>query len=70
MGNQGNRDKAGNLGQTGQEAEKPAGTPGRVGNTGTGNWQQGNTDTNRTGSRPNRNDDDEDSGLGIRTGLR
>lgn len=70
MRNQGNRDQKSNLGQTGTDAEKPAGTAGRQGNTGTENWQQGNTDTNRSGSRPDRSDDDEDSGLGNRTGLR
>jgi hypothetical protein len=71
MGNQGNRDQEGNLGQPGRDSEKPAGTSGRTGNTGAENWQQGNTDTNRQGgSRPNRNDDDEDSALGNRTGLR
>ena len=70
MKNQGNRDRDGNLGQPGRESEKPAGTSGRTGNTGTENWQQGQTDTNRPASRPNRNDDDEDSGLGNRTGLR
>ena len=70
MSNQGNRDQEGNLGQPGKDSEKPAGTSGRTGNTGTENWQQGQTDTNRPVRRPNRNDDDEDSGLGNRTGLR
>ena len=69
MSNQGNRDREGNLGQSGRDAEKTAGTSGRQGNTGTENWQQGQTDTNRPASRP-RHDDDEDSGLGNRTGLR
>jgi len=68
MSNQGNRGKDGNLGQSG--TEKPTGSPSRQGNTGTENWPQGNTDTNRTGSRPHRNDDDEDSGFGNRTTLR
>jgi hypothetical protein len=67
--NQGDRDQESSLGQPGSDSEQPAGTTGRTGNSGTENWQQGNTDTNR---RPNRHDDDddEDSGLGIRTGLR
>ena len=68
MKNQGNRDRDGNLGQPGRQSEKPAGTTGSTGNTGTENWQQ--TDQNRPASRPRRNDDDEDSGLGNRTGLR
>ena len=70
MGHQDEREQKGNLDQPATDAEKPAGTTGRQGNTGTENWQQGNTDTNRSGSRPDRNDDDEDSGLGNRTGLR
>jgi hypothetical protein len=68
VGNQGNREQEDNPGQPGSDSEKPAGTTGRTGNGGTENWQQGNTDTNR---RPNRQyQDDEDSGPGIRTGLR
>ena len=67
MGNQGNREHDGNLGQPGSDSEKPAGTSGDTGNTGKESWQQGNTDTVR---RPKRQDDDEDSGLGNRTGLR
>jgi hypothetical protein len=68
---QGNRDQEGNLGRTGRDSDNPSGTSGRPGEAGTENWQQGNTDTNRQGgNRPNRNDDDEDSGLGNRTGLR
>lgn len=70
MSNQGNRDQQGNLGQTGRDSATPAGTPGRKDKSGTENWQQGQTDTNRPASRPNRHDDDEDSGLGNRTGLR
>jgi hypothetical protein len=68
VGNQGNREQEGNLGQPGSDSEKPAGTTGRTGNAGTENWQQGNTDTNRRSSR--QDDDDEDSGLGTRTSLR
>jgi hypothetical protein len=68
MSNQGNRDQEGNLGQPGRDSDKPAGTSGRQGNTGTESWQQ--NDTNRPASRPRRQDDDEDSGLGNRTGLR
>ena len=68
MSNQGNRDREGNIGQPGRESDKPAGTPGRQGNTSTESWQQNETD--RPASRPNRHDDDEDSGLGNRTGLR
>jgi hypothetical protein len=69
MSNQGNRDQEGNLGQPGRDSDKPAGTSGRQGNTGTESWQQ--NDTNRPASRPRRqDDDDEDSGLGNRTGLR
>ena len=67
MGNQGHREREDSLGQPGSDTEKPAGTSGRTGNTGTESWQRGNNDTNR---RPNRQDDDEDSGLGNRTGLR
>jgi hypothetical protein len=67
MGNQGNRERESHPGQPGSDSEKPAGTTGRTGNTGAENWQQGNSDTNR---RPVRHDDDEDSGLGNRTGLR
>ena len=68
MSNEGNRNRDGNLSHPARESEKPAGTSGRTGNTGTENWQQ--TDQNRPASRPRRHDDDEDSGLGNRTGLR
>ena len=68
MTNQGNRDREGNIGQPGRDSEKPAGTSGRQGNTSTENWQQ--NETNRPASRPTRHDDDQDSGLGNRTGLR
>ncbi len=68
MSNQGNRDREGNIGQPGRDSDKPAGTSGRQGNTGTESWQQ--NETQRPASRPNRYDDDEDSGLGNRTGLR
>jgi hypothetical protein len=67
VNNQGNRDQEGNLGRTGRDPGKPAGTSGRKENTGNENWQHGNSDTNRTGNRNHRNDDDEDSGLGNRT---
>jgi hypothetical protein len=69
VSNQDNRDREGNLGQTGRDSDSPAGTSGRQGNTGTENWQQGNTDANRPPpARPSRHDDeDEDSGLGNRT---
>jgi hypothetical protein len=70
MGKQAKGEQKNNLGQTGSDTDKPAGTTGRQGNTGTENWQQGNTDTNRSGSRPNRHDDDEDSAFGNRTTLR
>ena len=69
MSNQGNRDQEGNLGQPGKDPDRPAGTSGRTGNTGTESWQQ--NDQNRPATRPRRyDDDDEDSGLGNRTGLR
>jgi hypothetical protein len=64
----GNRDQQGNLGQGGKDSMTPAGASGRDGDSGTA--QPGNADTNRPASRPRRNDDDEDSGLGNRTGLR
>jgi hypothetical protein len=67
MSHQGNRDREDNVGQPGRESEKPAGTSGRTGNTGTENQP---TDQNRPASRPRRHDDDDDSGLGNRTGLR
>ena len=70
MRNQGNREREGNLGQTGRDSANPAGPSGREEDSGTGNWQQGQTDTNRPVTRPNSHDDDEDSGLGNRTGLR
>jgi hypothetical protein len=67
VGNQDNREQEGHLGQPGSDTEKPSGTSGRTGKTGTESWRQGDNDTSR---RPNRQDDDEDSGLGNRTGLR
>jgi hypothetical protein len=67
VSNQGNRDQEGNLGQTSRDPGSPTGTAGRQGNTGHENRQQGNSDTNRPGGRNNRNDEDEDSGLGNRT---
>ena len=68
MSNQGNRDRdqEGNFGQAGKDSANPAGTSGR-----TENWQKPNTDASRpAGSRPTRNDEDEDSPLGNRTGFR
>jgi hypothetical protein len=57
VSNQGNRDRdrEGNLGQIGRDSAKPAGTSGRQ------------DDVNRPVPRPNRNNDDEESGLGNRT---
>lgn len=68
MSNQGNREQEGNLGQPGKDHDRPTGTSGRQGNTGNEIWQP--NETNRPASRPRRDDDDEDSGLGNRTGLR
>jgi hypothetical protein len=70
MTSQGNRAPQGKPDQSGKDPANPAGAPEGQGNTSNENWQQGNTDTNRPASRPNRHDDDEDSGLGNRTGLR
>ena len=67
MSNQGKRDQEGN---PGRDAGNPAGTSGRPGDSGTQNWQQGHTDTNRPAPRPRRIDDEEDSGLGNRTTFR
>jgi hypothetical protein len=67
MGNQDNHEREGNLGQPGRDSDKPAGTSGRQGNTGTESWQQGHPDAIR---RPKRDDDDEDSGLGNRISQR
>jgi hypothetical protein len=60
MSKQANRDREGNLGQTGKVSETPAGTTGR----------QEQPQAPRPASRPKHYDDDEDSGLGNRTGLR
>ena len=60
MNKQGNRDREGNLGQSGKVSENPAGTTGR----------QERPELPRPASRPIRHDDDEDSLLGNRTGLR
>ena len=60
MNKQGNRDRDGNLGQTGKVSENPTGTTGR----------QDRPEPPRPASRPTHYDDDEDSGLGNRTGLR
>ena len=68
MSNQGDRDQEGNLGQPGRDSDKPAGTSGRQGNTSTESWQQ--NETHRPVPRPTRHEDDEDSALGNRTGLR
>jgi len=67
VGNQGNREQEGNLGQTDRDSQNPAGTSGRQGNTGTENWQQQTPDPK---PRPNRGEDDEDSGLGNRNTFR
>jgi hypothetical protein len=68
MSNQGNRDQEGNLGQPGRDSDKPAGTSGRQGNKSGESWQQ--NDQQRPAPRTPRYDDDEDSALGNRTGLR
>jgi len=68
VSNQGNRDRdqEGNVGQTGKDSANPAGTSGRH-----ENWPKDNSDPNRpAGNKPTRPDDDEDSGLGNRTGFR
>jgi hypothetical protein len=67
VSNQGNRDREqeDNLGQSGKDSANPAGTSGR-----NESWQKGNHDPNRPASKPTRSDEDEDSGLGNRTGLR
>jgi hypothetical protein len=67
MNNQGNRDRdqEGNLGQTGRDSADPAATSGRNEDP-----HKGNSDTNRPASKPTRSDEDEDSGLGNRTGFR
>jgi hypothetical protein len=68
VSNQGNRDREqqGNLGQTGKDSANPSGTSGRG-----ENWPKDNSDPNRpAGHKPARRDDDEDSGLGNRTGFR
>jgi len=58
QGNQGNRDREGNLGQPNRQTQTPTGTSGRQGE----NWVQGQPDTNR---KPNRPDEDE-PGIGNR----
>lgn len=68
MSNQGNSDQDDNLGQPDRDSDKPVGTAGRQGNTGTESWQQ--NDQNRPATRPRRYEDDDDSGLGNRTSLR
>jgi hypothetical protein len=74
VSNQGNRDREqkGNLGQSGKDSANPAGTSGRERTTpGNESWRQGSNDTNRpAGNKPTRSDEDEDSGLGNRTGFR
>ena len=70
MSNQGNRDQEGNLGQPDRDSDKPAGTSGRQGNRGNENWQHERTAPNEPPSRPKYNSDDEEPGLGNRTGLR
>ena len=54
MSKQGNRDREGNLGQSGSRSTNPTGTSGRQG---------GNSDSDL--NRPKRNDDEE-SGIGNR----
>ena len=70
MSNQGKRDREGNLGQTGRESDRPAGTSGRD-NRGNENWQHGDKAPNEPPTRPKTGyEDDEDSPLGNRTGFR
>ena len=71
MRNQGNRDREGNLGQSGRDSSNPAGTSGRRENSGNENRPHEQTAPNEPPSRPKSNyNDDEDSALGNRTGLR
>ncbi len=69
MANKGNRDREGNLGQTGNDATNPTGTSGRQGADDKENRQPGDIDGNRqTGEGRRRNhSEDEDSPLGNRT---
>jgi hypothetical protein len=67
-GTKGNRDREGNLGQTGNDISNPAGTTGRGNDKGNENWQKGN-EPNRPGSNPQGDIDreDDDSGIGNRS---
>jgi hypothetical protein len=64
---QGNREQEGNLGQSGKDAGKPAGTSGRQPDKTTNDPKpREDMGRNPAGSRGNRSDEDEDSGLGNR----
>lgn len=66
-GNQGNRDREGNLGQTGNDMSNPAGTSGRDTERNE-KWQQGNESNKPAGSQPDvDSNEDEDSGIGNRS---
>ena len=69
MANKGNRDREGNLGQTGNDATNPTGTSGHQGPNDKENRQREDIDGNRqTGEGRRRiNTEDEDSPLGNRT---
>lgn len=68
MNNQGNRDRQKSTGPTGRDSANPAGTSPRHGHDGR---PQGDNTANRPPApRPNRVDDDEESGLGNRTTFR
>jgi hypothetical protein len=63
----GNRDQVRNPGQTRKESPARPGTSGGAdGQVSSDNGPQGNADMNRPASRPRRQDDDEESGLGNR----
>ena len=66
--NQGNRDREGNLGQSGNDATNPTGTSGRQEKTDKENWQPGEKQkTRQPGDGPHHmGDEDEDSPLGTR----
>ncbi len=71
MNKQGNRDREGNLGQSGRDSDNPAGTSGRTEHGGNENRPHEQRAPNEPPSRPKTNyDDDEDSGLGNRMGFR
>ena len=67
-GTQGNRDREGNLGQTGNDISNPAGTTGRSTDKGNEKWQPG-SEPKRPGSTPEGDleDEDSDSGIGNRS---